>query len=313
MKKTHVLVTGGAGYIGSVLVPRLLQKGYRVTVVDNLLHKQATLFECFSSPNFHFVKGDVADRELMKKLTEDVDYIIPLAAIVGAPACDLNPSLSRLVNLEAIHLLLEITSQEQRILYPNTNSGYGIGEKEAFCTEESHLNPISLYGQLKVEGERAVISSGRGLAFRLATVFGISPRMRLDLLVNDFVFRACHDRTLVLFEEHFKRNYIHIGDVAEAFLFGIENFDKMKGSAYNLGLSDANLSKRELAEKIQKYIPSLYIHSAPIGKDPDQRNYIVSNNKIEKMGFLPKKTIDDGIREMIAAYPLLRYRLYSNV
>lgn len=308
----NVLITGGAGYIGSVLTPKLLKEGYRVTVLDNLMHRQVTLLDCFSHPYFHFIKGDVADEELMKRLLEKNDIIIPLAAIVGAPACSLNPSLAKLVNFDAVRILLRYLRKDHKVLFPNTNSGYGLGEKEAFCTEESPLKPLSLYGQLKVEIEKELLQTKQTVCFRLATVFGVSPRMRLDLLVNDFTYRACHDKSIVLFEEHFKRNYIHVQDVAQAFTFGITHFEKMRGEAFNVGLSSANLSKRELCEKIKAYLPDLYIHSAPIGKDPDQRNYVVSNAKIEALGWSPTKTLDDGIKELINAYKIIRLNQFAN-
>lgn len=305
-------MTGGAGYIGSVLTPKLLNEGHDVAVVDNLMHRQVSLLDCFSHPHFRFIKGDVADGKLMRPLIEEHDVIIPLAAIVGAPACKLNPSLAELVNYDAVKLILEHIKSDQKILFPNTNSGYGIGEKSDFCTEESPLNPISLYGKLKVNIEKELLASNQAVCFRLATVFGISPRMRLDLLVNDFTYRACHDRSLILFEEHFKRNYIHVQDVAGAFLFGLDNFKRMRGEAYNVGLSAANLSKRELAEKIKRYVPELYIHSAAIGKDPDQRDYLVSNEKLESLGWRPTKTLDDGIRELVSAYKIIKLNHFAN-
>lgn len=306
------MVTGGAGYLGSVLTPLLLREGFRVTVVDNLMYKQVTLLDCFSDENFSFIKGDATDERIMLPLLEKADVVIPLAALVGASACHLNPGLASLVNVEGVKLILQHTTKHHKILLPNTNSGYGVGTKEQFCTEESELRPISLYGKLKVEAERLLLESGRGISFRLATVFGLSSRMRLDLLVNDFTYRAYHDRSIVLFEETFKRNFIHIRDVAEAFLFGIRHFEKMEGQAYNVGLSKANLSKRELCEKIKEYLPQLYVHAAPIGKDPDQRDYIVSNAKLEKLGWQPQKTLDDGIRELISAFQVIKYNQFVN-
>lgn len=308
----HVLITGGAGYIGSVLTPLLLEKGYEVTVVDNLLHKQTTLLDCFGSDKFQFIKGDCCDKAIMLPLLAKADAIIPLAALVGAPACKLNPSYARMVNLEAVEIILQHTTRKQKILLPNTNSGYGVGEKGTLCTEKSPLRPLSLYGQLKVAAEELLLKDQRGISFRLATVFGISNRMRLDLLVNDFTYRAYHDHFLLLFEEHFKRNFIHVRDVAATFLFGLSNYDKMCGEVYNVGLSNANLSKRELSEKIKGYLPNLYIHSAEIGKDPDQRDYTVSNEKLESLGWKPIKSLDDGIKELISAYRIIRLNHYSN-
>jgi len=294
------------------MTPLLLQEGYKVTVIDSLLFNQVSLLSCFHHPNFTFIKGDVCNAGLMKKQLASADAIIPLAAIVGAPACSFSPQAAQAVNYDAVECIVNNTSAQQRIIFPNTNSGYGIGQKDKFCDEKSPLKPISLYGQLKVQMEEALLATGRAVSFRLATVFGISPRMRLDLLVNDFTFRACQDRSLVLFEEHFKRNYIHVKDVANAFLFALKNFERMKGHAFNVGLSDANLSKRELAEKIKKYISDLYIHSAPVGEDPDKRDYIVSNQKLENLGWKPTKSLDDGIVELIAAYPMLRMNAFKN-
>jgi nucleoside-diphosphate-sugar epimerase len=310
---TQVLVTGGSGYIGSTLVPLLLQEGYAVTVIDNLSFNQVSLLSSFGDPRFKFVKGDVCNEPLMKDLLLKAEFIIPLAALVGAPACASNPLLAKLLNYDSIQILLRNTTPQQKILFPNTNSGYGVGEKNAFCNEKSPLRPVSLYGKLKVEVEEALLKSGRAISFRLATVCGISPRMRLDLLVNDFTFRACQDRFIVLFEEHFKRNYIHVKDVAGAFLFGIKNFEKMKGEAFNVGMSDVNLSKRELCERIKQFVPNLYIHSADVGEDPDKRDYIVSNEKLESLGWKPTKSLNDAIQEIIAAYPLLKLNEFKNV
>lgn len=310
--KISVLVTGGAGYIGSVLVPRLLQEGYDVTVLDNLLYRQVTLLDCFGRENFTFIKGDALDAPLMEKLLSGADVIIPLAAIVGAPACGQNPALAKLVNFDAIQLILNRLRPEQKVLFPNTNSGYGVGEKESYCTEESPLLPVSLYGKQKVAIEKHLLKTGQAISFRLATVFGVSPRMRLDLLVNDFTYRAYHDKTIVLYEENFRRNYIHVQDVVGAFLFGIRNFEKMQGQAYNVGLSSANLSKRELCEKIKKYVPSFYIHAAPVGKDPDGRDYIVSNAKLETLGWRPYKTLDAGIAELVDAFKIIRLNQFAN-
>ena len=308
-----ILVTGGAGYIGSILVPVLLKKVYRVTVLDSLIFNQPSLLDCCADPNFDFVKGDICDHELVNGLLSKADIVIPLAAIVGAPACKRNPSLTRLVNYDAQMNIVNNVSADQRVLFPTTNSGYGIGEKDNYCTEESPLRPISEYGRTKVEVEKALLDGGSAITFRLATVFGMSPRMRMDLLVNDFVYRAVKDKAIVIFEEHFRRNYIHVRDVAGAFLFGIENYEKMKGEPYNVGLSSANLTKRQLAEKIKEYVPELYIHSAEIGEDPDKRDYIVSNKKIESLGWRADYTLDDGIQELIKGYNIIKPNSFANV
>jgi len=268
----RILVTGGAGYLGSIMVPAMLAKGFAVTVVDNLLFGQAPLLDCCADPKFDFVKGDICNYPLMQELIAKHDIIAPLAAIVGAPACKLNPTLTGLVNREAHLNIAKAVSKGQMVIFPTTNSGYGIGEKDAFCTEASPLKPISEYGVTKVEIEKAFLDRGTAITFRLATVFGMSPRMRMDLLVNDFTWRAFKDRCITLFEDHFRRNYIHVRDVAKAFLFGIENYARMKGEPYNVGLSSANLTKRQLAEKIKEHVPGFYIHSAPIGEDPDKRD-----------------------------------------
>ncbi len=308
----RILVTGGAGYLGSVLVPELLQEGFRVTVVDALIYRQHSLLGCCRYPEFEFIRGNICDRDLMKRLVPKFDIIIPLAALVGAPACRNNPTLTRLVNREAHLELIADTGSSQQILFPTTNSGYGVGEKDNFCTEDSPLRPVSEYGRLKVEVEKAFLDHGNAVTFRLATVFGMSPRMRLDLLVNDFTWRALKDRFIILFEEHFRRNYIHIRDVARTFLFGIEHFDKMKGSPYNVGLSSANLTKRELCQQIKTHLPDFYIHSAPIGEDPDKRDYLVSNEKIESLGWQPRHTLDMGIQELIKGYQIISPNLFVN-
>jgi nucleoside-diphosphate-sugar epimerase len=308
-----ILVTGGAGYIGSILVPELLRQGYKVTVLDNLIHDQTTLLDCCVSPDFDFIKGDICDYDLVGSLLPKFDIIIPLAAIVGAPACKLNPAVTRLVNYEAYMFLVNNVSDSQMILFPNTNSGYGVGEQDNFCTEETPLRPISEYGRTKVEVEKALLEKGKAVTFRLATVFGMSPRMRLDLLVNDFTYRASRDRFIILFEEHFRRNFIHIRDVARAFIFGIKNYDRMQGEPFNVGLSSANLTKRELCEKIKEYVPDFHILSAPLGEDPDKRDYIVSNEKIESLGWKPDFTIDDGIQELLKGFKMLRPNRFANV
>lgn len=313
MKDHRILVTGGSGYIGSILVPALLEKGFEVTVVDNLMYDQISLLDCCADPNFDFVKGDICDYTLMKEMLPKFDVVIPLAAIVGAPACKMNPTVTRLVNYEAHMNIVDSTSASQRIIFPTTNSGYGIGEKDKFCTEESPLRPLSEYGRDKVEIEKALLDKGNAVTFRLATVFGISPKMRIDLLVNDFTYRAYKDRSIILFEEHFRRNFIHVRDVAKAFLFGIDNYERMKGEPFNVGLSSANLTKRQLCEKIREYVPEFYIYSAPLGEDPDKRDYLVSNEKIESLGWKPDHTLDDGIRELLKGYKMLRPNRFANV
>ena len=311
MKK--VLVTGGAGYIGSVLVPTLLEKGYEVTVLDNLMFGQSTLLEQCINPKFSFINGDVRDLNLLKKIVPHFDIIIPLAALVGAPLCKKDEMGTIAINRDAIININKIRSKQQRIIYPTTNSGYGIGQDGIYCTEETPLNPISLYGTTKSEAEQDLLSTDNVITFRLATVFGCSPRMRLDLLVNDFTYRAFSQRYIVLFEAHFKRNFIHIRDVAKAFVHSIENFDSMKNTMYNVGLSSANLSKMELCLEIKKQIPDFFIAESEINKDPDQRNYIVSNDKIEKTGYKPDVDIQTGIAELIKGFSILTNNKYSNV
>lgn len=308
-----ILVTGGAGYIGSILVKKLLKEGFKVTVVDNFMFNQNSLLDLCFNKNFEIIRGDVRDRELMQKLILDKDIILPLAALVGAPLCEKDKIGAVTTNFDSIKMLCEITSKEQKIIFPTTNSGYGTTTGEVFCTEESPLNPISLYGKTKVDAEKVILDRGEAITFRLATVFGASPKMRIDLLVNNFVYRALKDKSIVIFEGHFKRNYIHIKDVARVFIHGIYNFDKMKNEPYNVGLSSANLSKIELANKIKEYIPDLVILEAPIGEDPDKRNYIVSNEKIEKTGFKPVYSLDDGIKELIKAYTIINNNRYTNV
>ncbi len=312
---THykILVTGGAGYIGSILVPALLEKGYEVTVVDNFMFKQNSLVDCCTYDTFSIVRGDCRDESLMARLIRNQDIVIPLAALVGVPLCSMDVTATATTNLEASKLLVKLSSRDQWILYPTTNSGYGVGEKGKYCTEEMPLKPISLYGQTKVDSEKLFLDRGNSISFRLATVFGMSPRMRIDLLVNDFTYRAVTDRAVIIFEGHFKRNYIHIRDVARAFIYGIQNFEKMKNEPYNFGLDDANLSKIELCQTIQKHLPNFVYFEAPIGEDPDKRDYIVSNAKILSTGLRPKFSIDMGIKELIKGYTMLRNSIYSNV
>ncbi len=308
-----ILVTGGAGYLGSVLVFELLKEGYDVTVLDTFMFGQNSLADVCYMNNFNVVRADTRDKSLMKKLTSDKDVIIPLAALVGAPLCDRDEVGTTSINQSAVEMLCSVLSKDQKILMPTTNSGYGIGKEGVYCTEDTPLNPISIYGKTKVNAEKAVLQRENSISFRLATVFGMSSRMRIDLLVNDFTYRAVKDGFIVVFEGHFKRNYIHIRDVARVFLHGIENFNKMRGEAYNVGLSDANLSKLELCAKIKEFIPNFTVLEAEIGKDPDQRNYIVSNDKIEATGFKPKFSLEMGIKELIKGYTVINNSKYSNV
>jgi len=308
-----ILITGGAGYLGSVLTPSLLALGHEVTVVDNLLFRQSSLADCCHHEGFQVVRGDCRDEALMKKLVAKADVIIPLAALVGAPLCDRDPMAARTTNFEAVDMLCRIVSTSQRILMPVTNSGYGIGEKGIHCTEETPLRPISLYGVTKVKAEEAILQRENSISFRLATVFGVSPRMRIDLLVNDFVYRAINGRAVVIFEGHFKRNYIHIRDVARVFIHGLDQFETMKGRPYNVGLDDANLSKLELCAVIKKHLPKFVYLEAPIGEDPDKRDYIVSNARVAATGYKPEWNLDRGIQELIKGFTILKNTLYSNV
>jgi nucleoside-diphosphate-sugar epimerase len=313
MKKTNILVTGGAGYIGSVLVPMLLQANYAVTVVDTFSFGQLSLANLCIDPSFHLVRADARDESTMSRLITKADIVIPLAALVGAPMCAKDPVGAVSLNRDAIRWLCNNLATDQRLLLPNTNSGYGIGDTNSFCTEDSPLRPISLYGTSKVEAELIALERENSITFRLATVFGMSPRMRLDLLVNDFTYRAVTDRAIVIFEGHFKRNYIHVRDVARAFLHGIEKFDAMRSRPYNVGLSSANLSKLELAERIKSLVPNFTYLESAIGTDPDQRNYIVSNERIERTGYLPSFSLDDGITELIKGYQMIRNNQYTNL
>ncbi len=302
----NILVTGGAGYLGSVLVPALLGRGYRVTVVDSFVYRQNSLAACCADPGFSVYKMDVRDTAAMAPLYAKHDVVIPLAAIVGAPACAARPAEATAINLDAVRHLADNVSTDQILLYPVTNSGYGIGDKDALCTEESPLRPVSQYGREKVKAERLVLETGNGVTFRLATVFGMSPRMRIDLLVNDFTYRAVYDRFIVLFESHFRRNYIHVRDVTGAFLFALDNYDRMRGKTFNVGLSDANLTKMQLCQEIGKLVDDFHVMESEIGVDPDKRDYLVSNAKIEALGWRPAFSLQDGIRELVKGYTMIR-------
>jgi nucleoside-diphosphate-sugar epimerase len=309
----NVLVTGGAGYLGSVLCERLLAAGYRVTTVDDMMYQQGSLLHLCANPHFDFVLGDVRDKELMRRLVKEADVLIPLAAVVGAPACDRDPLLARSVNLEAVRLLNGLRSPQQMVIYPTTNSGYGTQSGDRFCTEDTPLEPISLYGQTKSQAEAELLETPNVITLRLATVFGMSPRMRLDLLVNHFVYAAITDGYIVIFEKDFKRNYIHIRDVADCFVHCSENFKRMAGRPYNAGLDAANLSKEELALKIKEYVPNFYVHFAQVGSDPDKRNYIVSNQRLCEAGFEARRSLDDGIRELLKGYRMTGRARFKNV
>jgi nucleoside-diphosphate-sugar epimerase len=309
----NVLVTGGAGYLGSTMVPALLEAGHKVTVVDNFMYGQSSLNHVCHHPNFNIVRGDIRLESTMLPLMKKADIIIPLAAYVGAPLCSKDPVGATTVNHDAIFMMIKNLSKEQLVLMPTTNSAYGTGDENNFCTEESPLRPISQYAIEKVKIEQALMQHANTISYRLATVFGMSPRMRIDLLVNDFAYRAVYDRFVVLFEPHFKRNYVHVRDVTRAFLHGISNFDKMKGQIYNVGLSEANVSKMELCQAIQKHIPEFIFPEAAVGKDPDQRNYIVSNAKIEATGFKTAHSLDAGITDLIKGYTMIKNTRYGNV
>jgi len=307
-----VLITGGAGYIGSILVPTLLSNGHKVTVLDNYLYRQNTLLDFCWRPDFDIVRGDVRDWQLVLDLVNKHDAIIPLAAIVGMPACKRDPVLAEQVNYEAVKFIAQQKADAQLLIYPNTNSGYGQGEGAEF-TEESELKPISVYGVTKVQAEEVVRSVPNSVVFRLATVFGVSPKMRLDLLVNDFTYRAWNDGFISLFEPHFKRNYVHVRDVADLFAWTLDSPEGIMGEVFNFGLSNANLTKRELCEKIKEQIPEFHINEVDFRKDPDQRNYIVLNDKIEERGFWADRTVEAGITELIKSFNILQPNIYSNL
>jgi nucleoside-diphosphate-sugar epimerase len=301
-----ILITGGAGYLGSVITGKILNTGHEVVVLDKLIFNQTSLLVYTSNPNFRFIHGDVRNESLLEKLCNEADAIIPLAAVVGFPACDAEPELAEEINYKQIFNIVRFTmGKNKKILYPNTNSGYGIGVGQTECTEESPLNPISIYGKTKCNAEDLLKSSTDAIIFRLATVFGVSPRMRTDLLVNDFTYKAITDKYIVVFEKNFKRNFIHIQDVANVFLFMLENYEKYSGEIFNVGLSTANLSKQELLEKIQNHVKNFAISYNDYYEDPDKRDYIVSNSKIESTGWFPEWDIDRGIKELIMGYQMI--------
>lgn len=301
--KNKVLITGGAGYLGSVMTKELLTNGYEVTVLDNLVYKQTSLLHVCNDSNFNLVKGDVTDKELLKSLVRDADIIIPLAAIVGAPACDANKELATAINFTQIKTIVDMLRVDQKIIMPNTNSQYG--SSPDIITEDSPFNPLSHYAVTKCNAEDYIMKNSNGICLRLATVFGASPRMRTDLLVNDFIYKTMTEGVLVLFQSKFKRNYIHVRDIAKTFLYCIENFDKVKGQVFNVGLSTANLNKLELANEIKKEFKKLVIIENEFSSDFDNRNYIVSNDKLEATGWKPEYTINDGIQELKQAYQMI--------
>lgn len=308
-----ILVTGGSGYLGSIMVGYLLEAGHSVTVIDNFMFGEATLNHFCHHKNFTVVNGDVRVENTIKPLIKNADVIIPLAALVGAPLCNKDPIAAKTTNNDAVMLMLKLISNDQWILMPTTNSAYGSGDKNNFCTEDSPLKPISSYAIEKVEVEKALMQRQNSISFRLATVFGMSPRMRIDLLVNDFTHRAVNDKAVILFESHFKRNYIHVRDVSKAFLHGLENFDSMKSNIYNVGLSTANVSKLELCKEIAKHVEGFVYVENNIGKDPDQRNYIVSNEKLEATGWKPDFDLSSGISELVKGFTMIKNRRYGNV
>jgi len=299
-----VLITGGAGYLGSVLTEVLLSKGYKVTVLDSLVYKQLSLTSFCHNENFNILVGDVRDTKLLTSLVETHDIIIPLAAIVGMPACKKDPELTVTVNYQQIKNIVEIIQPSQKLLVPNTNSQYGSSER--IITEDSPFNPLSLYAKTKCDAEKRVLELGNGISLRLATVFGVSYRQRMDLLVNDFVYRAFTDEFLVLFESHFLRNYVHVRDVAKAFVHLIENYSTCNNNSFNVGLTSANMSKLQLAQKVKEYVPNLTIIEEQFKEDFDKRNYVVSNEKLEKTGWFCDYSLDAGIKELLQAYKMIQ-------
>jgi nucleoside-diphosphate-sugar epimerase len=276
------------------------------------MYQQTSLLDCCIDKRLTVIRGDVRDARLLAELVPKADAIMPLACLTGAPLCMRDPQMAMAVNYNAVKNIAELTSPHQLLIFPSTNSGYGIGQPDIYCDEETPLRPISLYGRLKVDVESLLLDKGHCVTFRFATLFGISPRMRLDLLVNDFTYHAVVERFIVLFEPHFKRNYLHVRDAARAFMHALEYYQEMKGRSYNVGLSQANLSKWELCECIRQHLPDFYFTAADVGEDPDKRNYLVSNQRMEATGFKPAVSLDDGIEELIKGYQILRRNQYAN-
>jgi nucleoside-diphosphate-sugar epimerase len=312
-KSSTVLITGVAGYLGSVISDHLLKAGHKVIGIDNLSFGSAPLNHLCEQSAFEFYREDARNEGAMAALIKKADVIIPLAAVVGMPACLRDPWLATSVNLEAIRLINRLRSPGQLVIYPNTNSGYGIKSGSTFCTEETPLEPISIYGQTKCQAEIELLNSPNAITLRLATVFGMSPRMRLDLLVNHFVYSAITDGYLVIFEKDFKRNFVHVRDVADCMVHCIANSARMVGKPYNVGLDSANLSKAELAMKVKEFVPNFYVHFSEVGSDPDKRNYIVSNQRLREAGFEAKRTLETGIPELIKGYRMIGRSPYKNV
>ena len=311
-KNKKILITGGAGYLGSMIATYLIKEGHEVTIIDKMVFSKTSLLHLHFFKNFNFIEGDVLNKNLIKKNLKNKDFIIPLAALVGAPLCDKHPRMTKQLNVEAIRTICQLVSKKQKIIYLTSNSGYGIGKKDKYCDENSPLNPVSLYGKTKNEAEKIVIKRGNCIAFRLATVFGFSYRMRTDLLVNFMTLKALKDGEIKVFEPHFRRNFIHVRDVANAILFSIKNFEKIKNNTYNLGLSTANITKLDLLKKIKKYVPKLKIIINNKFKDPDQRDYFVSNRKIEKVGFKASIDLDTGIKELIKVFNIIKNQKFKN-
>jgi nucleoside-diphosphate-sugar epimerase len=309
----RILITGGAGYLGSILCEHLLNAAYEITVIDRLIYGQHSLFHLCNNPRLNFVLGDVRDEAVVRRLIKDADVILPLAAIVGAPACDRDPLFAQSVNLDAVRMLNRLRSPNQLIIFPTTNSGYGTKSNETHCTEDTPLEPISLYGQTKVMAEAELLETPNTISLRLATLFGMSPRLRLDLLVNHFTYAATTDGYIVIFQKDFKRNYIHLRDVADCFIHCIKNAKRMTGKPYNVGLDSANLSKAELAMKVKEYVPNFYIHFSEVGSDPDKRNYVVSSDRLRRAGFEARRSLDQGIQELLKGYRMLGRSSLKNV